>query len=133
MCPVCDIEGHKVEDCPQLPMIKDTMWVNQRQEQWKPRPYEQNNQQHPQWGGNVNNYAPVQGNFAPPSTNFAPPLRPPQGAYIPIHQRPKHPNARFNNLKISLRKTIIDGNKNIIDGVKEHEKSLDRNFDRLHE
>lgn len=50
-----------------------------------------------------------------------------------MHQRSEQPDALFNNLENFLQKTIIDGNKNIIDGAKGLEKSLDRNFDRLHE
>lgn len=36
-CPVCETEGHSAKDCAQLPMLKDTMWVNQRQGQWQKR------------------------------------------------------------------------------------------------
>lgn len=104
-CPVCEIEGHGIDECPQLPLIKDTLWLNQRQGQgqWQQRPYEAN-QQYPRREGNSNNYVP-------PSGNFLGPPRPNQRNYVPPPFRNEHPDARLNTMEHGIRKAITDQGK----------------------
>ena len=44
ICPVCEIEGYAVDECPQLPVMKETMMIYHQQNSWKNKQYDPNQQ-----------------------------------------------------------------------------------------
>lgn len=121
----CDTEGYSVEECAQLPLMKDTFWVNYQKGQQQRGPYENGNQSNPSYN---NNYPRRDA----PYPNTGPP-QPSGHRYVPLHQCNEQNNTRVNNNDHNKKRASNDQNSMIEQLFERQNQNINKNFDRLNE
>lgn len=123
VCPACDTEGHTIEEYDQLPMMKDTFWVNYQKGQNRKGSYENGNQ--PKFS--YNNQNQCRDN----QYNSLAPPHPSGDRYVAPNLRNTQHDIFTNTNDQNQRRVFNDPPKTIEELLEQQSLNMDKNFDRL--